>query len=389
VVVADQTVVINQLKTRLELRDVAGEIGLFYAGKRPSGELVVVGSIQSLAPPSSPPKPPKQGVKETEKAFERRLGKWEIKLKAHQTRKKNVKMLRQYVKDAQMVLVDECDKATGDSWKGLFRHCFKGRRRYGYSGTPFDPSKPVQGMVMQEHLGSVIAKTSRARLEKIGRIIACEYWMFGFGSDGDIHEASAYDLAYDEWMVSNERFHRLVALICKKYKGEGTLILVDRRALGSSLEQSIRAAGLTANFIHGDTTQRRRDEMLRQFESRAFDVLIGGKIINRGLDLHGGCENLVIATGGKLQSELIQKIGRALRQNKLGRSRVFDFYFRCNRYLYAHSKARLRAMVEAGYRTTVVFPGGSIDGGQLIQSRFRVGKRLLEEPAQRRLIPTS
>jgi hypothetical protein len=36
-----------------------------------------------------------------------------------------------------------------------------------------------------------------------------------------------------------------------------------------------------------------------------------------------------------------------------------------------------------------VFPGGSIDGGQLIQSRFRVGKRLLEEPAQRRLIPTS
>jgi hypothetical protein len=184
VVVADQTVVINQLKTRLELRDVAGEIGLFYAGKRPSGELVVVGSIQSLAPPSSPPKPPKQGVKETEKAFERRLGKWEIKLKAHQTRKKNVKMLRQYVKDAQMVLVDECDKATGDSWKGLFRHCFKGRRRYGYSGTPFDPSKPVQGMVMQEHLGSVIAKTSRARLEKIGRIIACEYWMFSIRGRG-------------------------------------------------------------------------------------------------------------------------------------------------------------------------------------------------------------
>jgi superfamily II DNA or RNA helicase len=148
--------------------------------------------------------------------------------------------------------------------------------------------------------------------------------------------------------------------------------------------EAISAVGLTAHFIYGKTPKRRRDELLRSFERREFDVLVGGKIINRGLDLSGGCENLIIATGGKLQSEFEQKIGRALRLNRRGKSRVFDFFFRCNKYLYNHSKARLKVMVSLEYDSKVIFPGGVIDGTDLIKKKFRVQKNMFVR--QKRLL---
>jgi superfamily II DNA or RNA helicase len=379
-ILADQRIVIDQLKARLELRDVADEIGLFYAGKRPNGQLIVVGSIQSLTPPTKPPDVPSKNGKETDAAFLKRMDAWDKRFKAYKTRRENAKSLQQYVKKAEMIIVDECDRATSDPWKNLFRHYFRGRRRYGLSGTPFDPEKPVEALVVQEHLGSLIFRETRETLTKLGRIIPCEYFMLAYGLEGDIHEASAYDIAYNEHITESVDFHAMVAKLCRKCKredGDGTLVLVDREALGVKLEVAINNLGLTACFIYGKTPQRRRNEVLRSFEARKIDVLIGGKIINRGLDLCGGCENLILACGGRLQSDFIQKVGRAVRVNRRGKSKVYDFFFRCNRYLYSHSKARLKTMIHAGYRTTVVFPGGGIDGTELLKSRFHIKRKLL------------
>ncbi len=382
-ILADQRVVVDQLKKRLELRDIAEQVGLFYAGKRPNGEMIVVGLIQSLNPPKKPPEIPHRKQDETDKAYQKRLQKWDQSYKAYQTRLKNVKFLYNYVRKAQMVIVDECDKATSESYKSLFRHYYRGRRRYGFSATPIDDDKPVEAMVMQELLGSIIVRETRDNVLKRGRIIPCHYKMMVVGGAGDIYEASAYDLAYVQWLVENVQLHKLIVGLCSKYPDDGTLILVDRKDLGFALESAINNIGINAHFIYGETPKRRRDEILAGFERREFKVLIGGKIINRGLDLAGGCENLIIAGGGKLRSDLIQKVGRALRRNQQGYSRVFDFFFRCNRYLYSHSKSKLKAMVSAGFDVQVVFPGGVIDGRELIRRRFRVSSKLYAP--QRRL----
>jgi superfamily II DNA or RNA helicase len=198
--------------------------------------------------------------------------------------------------------------------------------------------------------------------------------MIGIGPFDQIKEASAYDEARNDHMVESRYFHKLVAGLCKKYKGDGTMILVDREPLGFALKEAIESLGLSADFIYGKTPTKQRNELIKRFEERQLDVLIGGKIVNRGLDLKGGCENLIIATGGRLQSEFEQKIGRALRHNKRGHSRVFDFFFRCNKYLYSHSKARLGIMVNLQYNTSVVFPYGTIEGSKFINSRFRIPK---------------
>ena len=75
---------------------------------------------------------------------------------------------------------------------------------------------------------------------------------------------------------------------------------------------------------------------------------------------------------GRLWSTLMQQIGRGVRINQQGYGRVFDFYLMYNKYLYNHSRARLRSVVQIGYKTRVVFQDGKqIDGDRFVASRFK------------------
>jgi len=358
IILCDMTVVVDQLKNRLELRGVTEEVGMFYAGRRPNGQQIIVGSFQSLTIPSVP----KKTKKDTPETYAK-------KLKAFKTRRRNARKLREIVSKCDLLLVDECDVA-GRHWRNLFWHWFKGRRRYGFSGTPYDPSKPVNNMLLREHLGNIIFEVDRRELEKIGRIIPVSYTALAVGDDANIKDKSAYDIAMKEHLIESPSFHKLVKVVTEKSlidPSYGALILVESKPLGYALESIIS----DSKFICGDHRMTERKKTIQSFENRETRVLIGGKIVKRGLDLKGGCEILVIATGGKLQSDFNQKVGRAVRKNKRGCAQIYDFFFLCNHYLYGHSRKRLKTIVSMGYDAKVIFKKGVIDAQKFIKSRFR------------------
>ncbi len=359
VILCDMTIIVDQIKERLELREATKEVGMFYAGKRPNGQQVIVGSFQSLIIPTPPKK------KETDTPE-----KYKLKCRAFNTRRKNARNLRAIIGKCDLLLVDECDIATSKRWKQLFWHWFKGRRRYGFSGTPFDPAKPVENLVLKEHLGSIIFHVPREEVEKNKRIVPVSYTAIAFGDETMIRDKSAYDIAMKEQMIENTSFHTLVSKIAIRTTEDptcGTLILVESQPLGYALESMIEGS----KFICGDHRMKERKKAIAAFESRETQVLIGGKIIKRGLDLQGGCESLIIATGGKLASDFGQKIGRAVRVNERGFAQIYDFFFLGNHYLYGHSRKRLKAIVEMGYPAKVVFKHGVVEAGKFIRSRFR------------------
>jgi len=254
-------------------------------------------------------------------------------------------------------VVDVCDNANFYANNVLVHN----------SGTPFDKQKPVQKLFLQEHLGSIIFKQNRKQVQAAGLIVPLEYHMLVIGDYANKKDGRAFDIALEEDMIYSEHFHRLVAALCNRHKDEGTLILVERDDLGNALKDLIP----NSDFIHGKTPKSKRPTILSAFENRELKVLIGGKNVRRGMDLQGGCENLVVATGGKLTSEFDQRLGRGRRLNPRGKTRVYDFYFLTNKYLYEHSRIRIKAAVEMDYRTQVVFPDGSIDGETFIRSQFR------------------
>lgn len=352
VIIAEQRVVIEQIKERLQLRDIF-DVGLFYGGEMPNGQKVVVGSIQSLNTP-----PISYKVKKPE-AYAKRL--------------KHARAFQAIVKQADLLLVDECDKISGKHYQNLFKYYFNGRRKYGFSATPFDAEKPVDAMEVKERIGSVIFRTDRRELEQLGRIIPIKFNMLALGEDGDKSDKTAFDIAEREQMIDNVQFHERIAQIVNAFPNEATLILVDTCNivdLGYALEKAIPGSV----FIYGETSKGQRRKYLKMFEEREIRCLIGGRILKRGLDLKGGVNNLIIIGGGKLWSDYEQKIGRALRRNNKGWARVFAFMFLNNHYLYKHARSQLKAIVEMGYDTKVIFKDVIVDGKELIINRWRKPK---------------
>jgi len=268
-------------------------------------------------------------------------------------------------------MVDEADQATSKQYKNMFRYHFNGRRKYGFSATPYEKSKPVENLVLKEHLGSIISVTSRKHLESIGRIIPFRFTMFAVGEGGDRQDRAAFDIAEKEIITDSDDFHQLVYSIVKKFPGEGNLVILDTSSIelfGKKLEALIP----NSKFIYGKTSKKQRRLAIQEFEDRKLSCLIGSKIIKRGLDLDGGAENLIICGGGKQHREQLQKVGRAVRNNKRGWARVFSFFFLNNFYLYKHSREQLKAIVEAEYDTNIVFKNKIISGEDLIKSRFQL-----------------
>lgn len=374
-IISDQTVVVEQLKTRLELREISEDVGLFFSGKMPNGQRVIVGTIQSLTLPKAPSKPDRLPDEEPAE-FKKRHDRYLKTLKAFRSRYRKASLLRKMVGLCDMLIVDEADRATSKSYRDIFMNVFKGRRRYGFSGTCIDPDKPVQKLLLQEFLGSIIFKETTRHVESLNRIVPLECYMITFGDESRKHEKDAFDLAVKEHIVTNTKFHEDVARLCTRLPSdEGVMILVDRDDLGDALVETLAQLGHRAEFLHGKTPKPKRKVLIKQFENREYRILIGGKVVFRGLDLCGGVENMIIGTGGKLWSELRQKVGRAARLNKNGVGRVFDYYFLCNEYLYRHSRARLKAYIAMGYPTYILHGKNRIEGAKLIHSRFRLPKK--------------
>ncbi len=358
-ILCDMKTVVDQIRERLELRQL-GKVGVFYAGERPNGQKIIVGSFQSLVVPSQPRKKEKDTAES-----------WQRKCKAFRTRRSNARKLQKMVKACDLLLVDECDTATSKQWRKLFTYWFNGRRKYGFSGTCFDPDKPIANLCLKENLGSIIADIGRKKVESTNRIIPIKYTALGFGDPKDIKSKAAFDIATKELMIENKQFHKAVKLLAdraiKDDPEHGVLVMVDSKPLGYALEELIP----NSRFICGDHNMTYRKQAASDYEERKINVLIGGKIVKRGLDLKGGCGTLILATGGKLGADFKQRIGRAVRKNRHGFAQVYDFFFLNNHYLYAHSRKRLKAIVEIGYPSRVVFKEGVVDGAKFVRSRFR------------------
>ena len=418
IILSEQRIVIEQIKSRLKLRDIA-DVGMFYAGQTPKGQSIVIASIQSsvkinktkMVKPtqdlfiredewlealanyeSERPepsqfddvleynaaveeydslRPQREAFRDTE-AYVKALTKYEGILKGFKNRNTRAEDLRDIIRESDILIVDEADLATSAMYRSIFRNFFKGRKRYGFTGTLNDPDKIIESMKLRAYLGPVIETVHRHEVLAVGRINDIKYTMVVLaGEPNEIHDSSTLNIAVDEKLTQNAKFHKIIKTLCSFHKDEKTLILVENKNLGYALEKLL----VGSKFICGDTGKKVRNSTVQEFASGSLNILIGGKILRRGFDLVGGCDNVILATGGKMESDLRQKIGRGFRRSKRGYTQIYDFMFRVNKYLYNHSRSRLKIMIKLGFETVVIYPNGfKINGADLVKRNFNVGK---------------
>jgi superfamily II DNA or RNA helicase len=403
----------------VRLRNVVhkDDIGMFCSGSMPDGNLVCIGNMQSVSTPTKPKFEEikitwrqacqhmlkiieKEKLQELKELMPERLAvaiydkpegmerlthttyakhiierirqqSFRNRMQWFKTRYYHAKEIQDYIRQCDLCLVDEADLAVSQPYSILFRSFFHGRRKYGFTGTPFDKTKPVQNITLKENLGSIIYEVPREQVQEAGRIIPVKCYFIPIGTNGDKKDTRALDIAQKEDIIENEAFHNKVIKLNESFKNERNLIVVDTNpieSLGLALEQKIP----NSKFLYGKISKPERREYIKMFENNRLQCLIAGKILKRGFDLNGGCDNLIIIGGGKQWSNINQIVGRAIRLNKRGWARIFLFFSLSNKYLYSHSRENLKAIVDLGYPTKMIYNGKMIDAEIILKSRFRL-----------------
>lgn len=101
-----------------------------------------------------------------------------------------------------------------------------------------------------------------------------------------------------------------------------TLVFVETKKGADSLEEFLHSEGYPVTSIHGDRTQKEREEALRQFRSGVSPILVATAVAARGLDIPHVKHVINFDLPSDIE-EYVHRIGRTGRMGNLGLATSF------------------------------------------------------------------
>ncbi len=101
-----------------------------------------------------------------------------------------------------------------------------------------------------------------------------------------------------------------------------TLIFVETKKGADSLEEFLHCEGYQVTSIHGDRTQREREEALRNFRCGITPILVATAVAARGLDIPHVTHVINFDLPPDVE-EYVHRIGRTGRMGNLGLATSF------------------------------------------------------------------
>lgn len=249
----------------------------------------------------------------------------------------------------QMVLIDECHKSSSKSFQDFLK-TFGCPLKYGFSASPSNGNLLDFAKIRQQ-LGSIIIQVKADEMMDNGVMAKAKINLVKV----DCPETFDYPSANDLGIVHNKTRNNIIRDIVEKHR-EGGYICILTKILehGKELEETIPGAV----YLKGEDSLSKRLEIINKFNNGEIPVLIGSSILNEGVSI-SNMKVLIMASGGKAQTQTIQKIGRVLRITKEKKEGIFyDFIDMNNKYLFKHSKQRLALYKKEGYKDISVLDAG-------------------------------
>jgi len=271
-----------------------------------------------------------------------------------------------WLKTIDIVVVDEVHGASSKTFLSILEKCVNADYRFGMSGTPFSSDELANAKVMSQ-LGPEIVRIRNSDLiktkvssEPIVSLVRINQARAKAATQLARAESDskqkAYTVAYTVGIVENETRNSLVVHSTRDLlsKGHTILILVKRIKHGNILKGMFSDSGIEVAFCHGESSDEERELEISSLRNGVSKVLILSKIGQTGLNIPSlSCG--WYAGGGKSKTEVIQSMGRYLRNPSGGETEVlfFDFYDEDNDYLEKHSKIRESYYRDEGFTTTI------------------------------------
>lgn len=257
---------------------------------------------------------------------------------------KLVEFLKQFV----VLIADEAEALRSPSWYSVCMNC-PAPFRFAFTGSPPKEKYNYYRMAACTDLEVIMKRSNEENIEDGFSAVPTVYLQPLKYRENKFE----YKQAYDSMIRFNKSYASVVAdEIYDWYKkGKKILVLVEKTAQGQNISSELRGRKVDAVYIQGQDETDFRQETLDQFRKGEIDILIGTRILARGVDLPV-IDCLILAAGGKSEGQQLQRLGRALRRKK-GENTVdiIDYVHHGNYYMLKHSLERAELYKNEGFKT--------------------------------------
>lgn len=255
----------------------------------------------------------------------------------------------EWLRGVDLLIVDEVHRVNDGQFFNVLQNT-PASMRVGFSATPLRRGD-LGDIVLLATIGPVIYRQQAAPLIAEGYLANPTVSILPDGSTtGGGREP--YHVAYHGRIVHNQERNAAIVALTASGIAVGRRVLILVRSIGHGMQllfELNEAHGILGTFLSGRDSKSTRISVLSKFRSGEIPVLIGSVILSEGIDIPE-LDMMIMASGGKSEIDVLQKLGRGMRPKADGSGLlVYDFADEGHKYLQRHALARVEAYKGAGY----------------------------------------
>ncbi len=297
----------------------------------------------------------------------------EDKSKKETLKKENKLKIAKAIRNAEMVLYDECHMISCQTIQDINIESNNARHKFGFSGSPWRDDG--SDLLIEGVVGKNIVEITPSELIKKGFLVEPTIHLIDVPKMDKLSDN--YQSIYKEYVVENEVRNGLIVKATNKLVDSGRKVLVlvknikHGKILLNELEQN-----RVVYFVRGELDSDTRNQIKEDFINGEIEVIISTAIFDQGIDLPN-LDALVLGGSGKSSVRTIQRLGRVLRPYPGKKNAIVVDYIDNAPFLLKHSAKRVETYrTEAGFKIKLPKKKG-----------FNNGKSKKEKTNTKRLSP--
>lgn len=281
-------------------------------------------------------------------------------------------LVRDIVSKFDVVIGDECHHVSSQSWSNVFMWS-QAKCRLGFSGTPLKDGniadltlKAVTGPILYEVESKVLIGRGVIATPRIVFICADNASSPPFstkprllrirGQKIVVRNQGSYADVYRKGVVESVEHNATVvrSALWLADRGRKVLVICRRKTHWLQLKAAFTASGVSFLSLWGATKISERERAKKCINDGTISILLASTVFDEGEDAPG-IDALVLAEGVKVNTNVIQRIGRALRAKKIDNTAwIVDIVPLAGKKLIEHAFERCKLYEREGYEVRLV-----------------------------------
>lgn len=267
----------------------------------------------------------------------------EFDVEKDNTKINNKQAILDYIKNTEVVIVDECQRASCTTYVQFLQAIPSAFYRFGLSGTPYRGDG--RDLVQQAYTGKEICNINASYLIQRGFLAKPSIYIINpLKTTHTIFTKESYQQVYKKFIVENARRNMTICKYCEYFYAENRriLILINQKKHGRLIYKTLKGSinPKHVEYLDGAVNLTKRENLLDDMRYGDLRIIIATTLADEGLDIPI-LDTAIVAGGGKSTIRALQRVGRTLRMHPDKQEPIIVDFFDSVRYLAGHSRKRI------------------------------------------------